>query len=75
MELYINRYLLLQQRLRRRKGWYKPAIVDATSQDYIEVAWPLMWPPDWQLIHLLHRLAWIWGRRKALSSDANQCSA
>ncbi len=37
MDLYINRFYMLHQRLRRKKGWYKPAIMDGSSECYIEV--------------------------------------
>ncbi len=39
MGLYINRFYMLHQRLRRMKGWYKPAIASAPSANaqYVEV--------------------------------------
>lgn len=37
MDLYINRFYLVHQRLRRKKGWYRPAIVDATSDSFVEL--------------------------------------
>ena len=37
MSLYINRFYLLHQRLRRMKGWYKPAIAASANQEaYVE---------------------------------------
>ena len=42
MGLYINRFYMLHQRLRRMKGWYKPAIASAPSANaqYVEVCHP-----------------------------------
>ena len=37
MDLYINRFYLVHQRLRRKKGWYRPAIVDASTDSFVEV--------------------------------------
>ena len=38
MDLYINRFYLVHQRLRRKKGWYRPAIVDASTDSFVEVS-------------------------------------
>jgi hypothetical protein len=38
MDLYINRFYMVHQRLRRKKGWYRPAIVDASTDSFVEVA-------------------------------------
>lgn len=39
MALYINRFYMLHQRMRRTKGWYKPGIATASNADhqYVEV--------------------------------------
>lgn len=38
MGVYIGRYYLIHQRLRRRRGWYRPSTIDATTrEDVIEV--------------------------------------
>ncbi len=38
MDVYINRFLMLHQRLRRKQGWYKPTTVAATNREaYLEV--------------------------------------
>jgi hypothetical protein len=47
LSLYINRFYLLHQRLRRMKGWYKPAIAAAASQDsYVEARGMLARPSN-----------------------------
>lgn len=38
MGVYIGRYYLIYQRLRRKRGWYRPSTIDAASrEDVIEV--------------------------------------
>lgn len=39
MALYINRFYMLHQRMRRMKGWYKPGIAHASNDEhqYVEV--------------------------------------
>lgn len=45
MEVYINRFNLLHQRLRRRQGFYKPTTVAANNQEaYLEVRPSLLRP-------------------------------
>lgn len=38
MDLYINRFYVVHQRLRRKKGWYRPAIVDASTDSSVEAS-------------------------------------
>ena len=40
MALYINRFYMLHQRMRRTKGWFKPGIATASDADhqYLEVS-------------------------------------
>ena len=69
--MYINRFLMLHQRLRRKQGWYKPTTVAATSNEaYLEVT--RLYHPVLKLRdHHSHPLSFLAHRRSSAVDMSN----